>query len=156
MFFTEPKSELQIRMQIAEMLKDKVEHINYEQLCDRAYDWITKGVELPKKEKDPLNDLLTETIKKISENIGDSGDLPKPIEKKNPIIELYEKNKGRRVLDSDNNAWYICGYSVDFDCLIGGTDSYIGKADVVSDLDVIEIKHERYRYFHKQDPQILT
>lgn len=156
MFFTEPKSELQIRMKIAEMLKDKVEHINYEQLCDRAYDWITKGVELPQKEKDPLNDFLTETMKKLSESIGDSGDLPKSIEKKNPLIELYEKNRERRVLDSDNNAWYICGYSIDFDCLIGGTDSYIGKADVVSDLDVIEINHERYRYFHKQDPQILT
>lgn len=156
MFFTEPKSELQIRMHIAELLKDKIEQDNYSELCEKMFIWVTNGIVLPQKEKDPLNDLLTETMKKLSESIGDSGDLPKPIEKKNPIIELYEKNSGRRVLDSDNNAWCICGYSIDFDCLIGGTDSYIGNADVISDLDFIEIKHERYKYFHKQYPQILT
>ena len=156
MFFTEPKSELQIRMQIAEMLKDKVEHINYEQLCDRAYDWITKGVELPQKEKDPLNDFLTETMRKISESIGDSSDLPKTTEKKNPIIELYEKNKGREIQDLLLPPVVVCGYSIDFDCLIGGTDIPTLDKTSVDDSDFVDKKYERYRYISKTNSGLLT
>ena len=156
MFFTEPKSELQIRMHIAELLKDKIEQDNYSELCEKMFVWVTNGIVLPQKEKDPLNDLLTETMKKLSESISDSGDLPKPIEKKNPIIELYEKNKGREIQDLLLPPVVVCGYSIDFDCLIGGTDIPTLDKTSVDDSDFVDKKYERYRYISKTHSGLLT
>lgn len=156
MFFTEPKSELQIRMHIAEMLKDKIEQDNYSELCEKMFIWVTNGIELPQKEKDPLNDFLTETMRKISESIGDSSDLPKPIEKKSPIIELYEKNKGREIQDLLLPPVVVCGYSIDFDCLIGGTDIPTLDKTSVDDSDFVDKKYERYRYISKTNSGLLT
>lgn len=156
MFFTEPKSELQIRMHIAELLKDKIEQDNYSELCEKMFVWVTNGIVLPQKEKDPLNDLLTETMKKLSESIGDSGDLPKPIEKKIHIIELYEKNKGREIQDLLLPPVVVCGYSIDFDCLIGGTDISTLDKTSVDDSDFVDKKYERYRYISKTHSGLLT
>lgn len=48
MIFNEPKSELQVRLHIAEMLKDKVEQPNYSELCEKALKFVMDGIELPK------------------------------------------------------------------------------------------------------------
>lgn len=117
---------------------------------------LQKELNYLKKEKDPLNDLLAETMKKLSESIGDSGDLPKPIEKKIPIVELYEKNKGREIQDLLPLPFVVCGYSIDFDCLIAGTDIPTLDKTSVDDSDFVDKKYERYRYIPKTHSGLLT
>lgn len=43
MIFTEPKSELQVRLHVAEVLKDKIECDNYGELCEKMFIYITNG-----------------------------------------------------------------------------------------------------------------
>ena len=71
MIFNEPKSELQVRLHIAEMLKDKIENENYAELCEKAYKFITNGVVLPQTAKDPLE----ETMLNISRAIQNGGNI---------------------------------------------------------------------------------
>ena len=52
MIFTEPKSELQVRLHIAEMLIDKIENDNYSELCEKMFIWVTNGIVLPPQEVD--------------------------------------------------------------------------------------------------------
>lgn len=44
MIFNEPKSDIQPRMFVAEMLKDKIECDNYSELCEKAYKFVTNGI----------------------------------------------------------------------------------------------------------------
>ena len=139
MIFTEPKSELQVRLHIAEMLKDKIENDNYAELCEKAYKFITNGVVLPQTAKDPLEETMLNLSKAIQNGGNISDALPSmPIKgsKEEELKELANKNLKRLVTYKDIPC-YICGYSVEFDCLIAGTHDTNIEGVTLSNTDMI-------------------
>ena len=138
MIFTEPKSELQVRLHIAEMLKDKIENDNYAELCEKAYKFITNGVVLPQTAKDPLEETMLNLSKAIQNggNIAESLPKPQTDDKECKLKELAEKNIGREVTGKEFPR-YICGYSIEFDCLIAGTLNNTEKGVTLGDTDCL-------------------
>lgn len=141
MLFTEPKSELQVRLHIAEMLKDKIENDNYAELCEKAYKFIVNGIVLPQTTKDPLEETMLNLSKAI-QNGGNITDvlpsIPKMNQKEQELKELAERYKGSTLMHNDCICVF-CGYSVEFDCLIVGTFEEdkrgvtLGATDVILD-----------------------
>lgn len=142
MIYTDGTSELHIRLHIAEMLKDKVEQPNYSELCEKALKFVMDGIELPKIKKTPAEEateMFTKTFL-FANPIQDAlkelkkGDLPKT--KEEELKELANKNLKRLVTYKDIPC-YICGYSVEFDCLIAGAFDEIAGNVSLSDNDCI-------------------
>lgn len=142
MIYTDGTSELHIRLHIAEMLKDKVEQPNYSELCEKALKFVMDGIELPKIKKTPAEeaaDMFTKTFL-FANPLQDAlkelkkGDLPKT--KEEELKELANSNLKRLVTYKDIPC-YICGYSVDFDCLIAGTNDISMKGVTLSNTDMI-------------------
>lgn len=142
MIYTDGTSELHIRLHIAEMLKDKVEQPNYSELCEKALNFVMNGIELPKVKKTPAEeaaDMFTKTFlfaNPIQDALKElkNGDLPKT--KEDELKELANKNLKRLVTYKDITC-YICGYSVDFDCLIAGTNDTSMEGVTLSNTDMI-------------------
>lgn len=154
MIYTDGTSELHIRLHIAEMLKDKVEQPNYSELCEKALKFVMDGIELPKIKKTPAEeaaDMFTKTFL-FANPIQDAlkelkkGDLPKT--KEDELKELAYKNLKRLVTYKDIPC-YICGYSVDFDCLIAGTHDTNIKGVTLSNTDMILAVFAHYFYVPK-------
>ena len=142
MIYTEPKSELQLRLHIAEMLKDKIECDNYAELCEKAYKFITNGIVLPPQEKDQFAEVMKNLTSGLTQAIQNGGNivesLPKPQtdDKEEKLKELANKYLKKRVTYKGVNC-YICGYSVDFDCLIAETFDDIAGGVLLGDQDCV-------------------
>lgn len=145
MIFNEPKSDIQLRMFVAEMLKDKIECDNYGELCEKAYKFITNGIVLPPQEKDQFAEVmknltsgLTQAIQgnKQLDDIANSLPKPQTDDKEKELKELANRNLKRLVTYKDTPC-YICGYSVDFDCLIAGAFENGEKGISLGDNDCI-------------------
>lgn len=154
MIYTDGTSELHIRLHIAEMLKDKVEQPNYSELCEKALKFVMDGIELPKIKKTPAEeaaDMFTKTFL-FANPLQDAlkelkkGDLPKT--KEDELKELANKNLKRLVTYKDTPC-YICGYSVEFDCLIAGTHDTNIKGVTLSNTDMILAVFAHYFYVPK-------
>lgn len=156
MIFTEPKSELQVRLHIAEMLKDKIENDNYAELCEKAYKFITNGIALPSQEKDQFAEVMKNLTSGLTQAIQNGGNivesLPKPQtdDKEEKLKELANKHLKRLVTYKDTPC-YICGYSVEFDCLIAGTFDNIENSISLDDKDCVLYKafYTQYIYVPK-------
>lgn len=142
MIYNDGNSERQIRLHIAEMLKDKVEQSDFEELCNKVLRFVMDGIELPKVKKTPAEeaaDMFTKTflfanpLQDALKGLG-KGDLPKT--KEDELRELANKNLKRLVTYKDIPC-YICGYSVDFDCLIAGTHDTNIEGVTLSNTDMI-------------------
>jgi hypothetical protein len=124
------------------MLKDKVEQPNYSELCEKALKFVMDGIELPKIKKTPAEeaaDMFTKTFlfaNPLQDALKElkNGDLPKT--KEEELRELANKNLKRLVTHKDIPC-YICGYSVEFDCLIAGTFLSTEKGVILGDNDCI-------------------
>lgn len=142
MIYTDGTSELHIRLHIAEMLKDKVEQPDYSELCEKALKFVMNGIELPKIKKTPAEeaaDMFTKTFlfaNPLQEALKElkKGDLPKT--KEEELKELANKYLKRLVTYKDIPC-YICGYSVEFDCLIAGTFDNIKNGILLDDKDCV-------------------
>lgn len=153
MIYTDGTSELHIRLHIAEMLKDKVEQPNYSELCEKALKFVMDGIELPKIKKTPAEeaaDMFTKTFL-FANPIQDAlkelkkGDLPKT--KEEELKELANNHLCKHIRWKDT-ACIICGYSIEFDCLIAGTHA-VANGDKLSDTDVILSVCANYFYVPK-------
>lgn len=153
MIYTDGTSELHIRLHIAKMLKDKVEQPNYSELCEKALKFVMDGIELPKIKKTPAEeaaDMFTKTFL-FASPIQDAlkelkkGDLPKTKEKE--LKELANRNLKRLVTYKDIPC-YICGYSVEFDCLIAGAFENGEKGISLDDNDCILYQDIYSQYFY--------
>lgn len=153
MIYTDGTSELHIRLHIAEMLKDKVEQPNYSELCEKALKFVMDGIELPKIKKTPAEEateMFTKTFL-FANPIQDAlkelkkGDLPKTKEKE--LKELANRNLKRLVTYKDIPC-YICGYSVEFDCLIAGAFENGEKGISLDDNDCILYQDIYSQYFY--------
>ena len=142
MIYTDGTSELHVRLHIAEMLKDKVEQSNYSELCEKTLKFVMNDIELPKIKKTPAEeatDMFTKTLllgNPLQEALKElkKGDLPKT--KEDELKELTNNNLKRLVIYK-NIPCYICGYSIEFDCLIAGTYDTNIEGVNLSNTDVI-------------------
>ena len=153
MIYNDGNSELHIRLHIAEMLKDKVEQPNYNELCEKALKFILNGIELPKVKKTPAEeaaDMFAKTFL-FANPIQDAlkelnkGDLPKA---KDELQELCKKHTHKIIFVKNHNC-FICGYSKDFDCLIAGTNDDCDISDKIGENDVIIQPYKHYFYVRK-------
>ena len=136
------------------MLKDKIENDNYAELCEKAYKFITNSIVLPPQETDTFAEVmknLTGGLTQVIQNGGNISDsLPSmPIKgsKEEELKELANRNLKRLVTHKDIPC-YICGYSVEFDCLIAGTFENSGKGILLGDNDCILYQAFYDRYFY--------
>lgn len=155
MIFTEPKSELQVRLHIAEMLKDKIENDNYSELCEKMFIWVTNGIVLPQTEKDEFAEAMKNLTSGLTQAIQNGGNitdaLPSmPIKgsKEEELEKLASKNLKRLVTYKDIPC-YICGCSVEFDCLIAGTHDTNIEGGKLGHTDVLIDIYPRYIYVPK-------
>lgn len=154
MIYNDGNSELQIRLHIAEMLKDKVEQDNFEELCEKALRFVMNGIELPKVKKNPMEeaaDMLSKTFlfsNPLQDAIKDlnKGDLPKSQEEE---LKELANNHLKRLVTYKDIPCYICGYSVDFDCLIAGTHDTNIEGVTLSNTDMILAVFANYFYVPK-------
>lgn len=154
MIFNEPKSDIQLRMFVAEILKDKIECDNYAELCEKAYKFITNGIVLPPQEKDEFAEVmknLTSGLTRAIQNGRDITDelplMPIKGSREQELKELANKYLCKHIQWKDT-ACIICGYSVEFDCLIAGTHT-VANGDKLSDTDVIFSVCANYFYVPK-------
>lgn len=154
MIFTDGTSELHIRLHIAEMLKDKVEQPNYSELCEKALKFVMDGIDLPKINKTPAEeaaDMFNKTFL-FANPIQDAlkelnkGDLPKT--KEEELKELANKHL-KRLVTYKGISCYICGCSVEFDCLIAGTHDTNIEGGKLGHTDVLIDIYPRYIYVPK-------
>ena len=154
MIYTDGTSELHIRLHIAEMLKDKVEQPNYNELCEKALKFVMDGIELPKIKKTPAEeaaDMFTKTFL-FANPIQDAlkelkkGDLPKT--KEDELKELANQNLCKTVYWK-RKPCFVCGYSTEFNCLIIGTNDTSVVGDTLSDTDTILSVASQYFYVPK-------
>jgi hypothetical protein len=132
------------------MLKDKIENDNYAELCEKAYKFITNGVVLPQTAKDPLEETMLNLSKAIQNggNITDAlPSIPKVNNNEEELKELAYKHLHRLVTYKDIPC-YICGYSVEFDCLIAGTFENRGNGILLGDNDYVLYQAFYDRYFY--------
>lgn len=146
MIYNDGNSELHIRLHIAEMLKDKVEQDNFEELCNKVLLFVMNGIDLPKIKKTPAEeaaDMLSKTFlfPKFDKNSFDKmikeiegGEIPKS--KGGELKELCEKHIHESCVIK-NHTCFICGYSTEFDCLIAGTNVKCNDSVTLGHTDVL-------------------
>lgn len=151
MIYNDGNSELHIRLHIAEMLKDKVEQSDFEELCNKVLRFVMDGIELPKVKKTPAEeaaDMFTKTflfanpLQDALKELG-KGDLPKPNE--DELKDIATKYKGKGVVYK-GYCCRICGYSPEFNCLIAGTNDECDDSIKIGDTDVIIQPCDHYFY----------
>jgi hypothetical protein len=119
------------------MLKDKIENDNYAELCEKAYKFITNGVVLPPQEKDQFAEVMKNLTSGLTQAIQNGGNIVESLpksqinDKEEKLRELANRNLKRLVTYKDIPC-YICGYSVDFDCLIAGYNNGYGSGCFLS------------------------
>lgn len=147
MFFNDFNSELHIRLHIAEILKDKVEQTNYEELCNKVLQFVLNGIELPKTKKDPMEEIsnvlnksfpLTANFSKMFEEIaGKEAPLRTKEDELKDLFETWQNTS----FPYRGCTCFICGYSTEFNCLIVGTftdyenSNTLGKNDVTNGIN---------------------
>lgn len=150
MFINDLNSELNIRLHIAEMLKDKIEQENYAKLCEKALVFVMNGILLPKVKKNPMEESM-EMLSKLAVNSLDEYEKAKlfpPKPQADGLKELCEKNI-HDIIVVKNHKCFICGYSKDFDCLIAGTNDDCDSSDKIGENDVIIQPCKHYFYVRK-------
>lgn len=150
MFITDFNSELNIRLHIAEMLKDKIEQENYAKLCEKALSFVMNGIELPKVKKNPMEESM-EMLSKLAVNSLDEyekANLFPPKPQADELKELCEKHI-HEIIIVNNHKCFICGYSKDFDCIIAGTNDDCDNSDKIGENDVIIQPYKHYFYVGK-------
>lgn len=155
MIYNDGTSELQIRLHIAEMLKDKVEQDNYNELCEKAFIFVTNGIDLPKVKKNPLDeavDMLAKSMKQIQTDMSSIDIIGEtaPPKKESELKKAARRWQGY-CFTHQNHLCYICGYSDEFNCLIAGTYEDCEYADVLGNTDVFDKKYNHYFYIPLDD-----
>lgn len=152
MIFNEPKSVIQLRMFVAEMLKDKIECDNYAELCEKAYKFITNGIVLPPQEKDQFAEVMKNLTSGLTQAIQNGGNIveslpkPKTDDNKEELKNLYLKHAGK-VIVWNGEICFIYGYSTEFDCLIAGCRK-LGIGNSISKDDMLFDNGTYNSYFY--------
>lgn len=138
MIYNDGNSELHIRLHIAEMLKDKVEQDNFEELCEKTLKFVMNGIELPKVKKNPVEEAADMLAKLATSGLAEieKAKLPKKDTKENELESIAKKWDCYGLTHQDHLC-YICGYSTEFNCLIAGTYEDCEYADVLGKTDVV-------------------
>lgn len=148
---------LDVRIFVAQMLRNKIRRKDYEKLFDRMVNSIVKGIDLPpaKHQQENFFDVINNTLQSMKFPTIANLDLPIIKDNENPIKRAYEKYKGKTILqDRDKRTpiqGTIVGYSEEFSCLIAATKELtsgvkLGEKDIVF-MDSFADKEE-YRFFY--------
>lgn len=150
MIYNDGNSELHIRLHIAELLKDKVEQDNFDDLCNKMLRFVMNGITLPKVKKNPMEEVAEMLSKLTIEGLDEleKAKMLPPKTHRDELKELYEKHKAEMV-SVKNHACSICGYSPEFDCLIAGTDEICDDGVKCGDNDIIRMYYYHYFYVSK-------
>lgn len=150
MFINDFNSELNIRLHIAELLKDKVEQDNFDELCNKMLRFVMDGITLPKVKKNPMEESM-EMLSKLAVNSLDEYEKAKlfpPKPQADELKELCEKHI-HEIISVNNHKCFVCGYSKDFDCIIAGTNDDCDNSDKIGENDVIIQRCRHYFYVGK-------
>lgn len=153
MIYNDGNSELHIRLHIVELLKEKVEQDNFDELCNKMLRFVMNGIELPKVKKNPMEE-ATEMLSKTFVFSNPIQEALKELEKdalpkaKDELKELCEKHI-HEIIIVKNHKCFICGYSKDFDCIIAGTNDDCDDDVKVGENDAIIQPYKHYFYVGK-------
>ena len=157
MIFNDGNSELHIRLHIVEMLKDKVEQANYEELCNKVLKFVLNGIEIPKIKKDPMEEMsnvlnksfpLMANFSRVLEEI--AGEENSLRTKEDELKDLF-KNKQNTCFLYRGCTCFLCGYSTEFNCLIAGTTVDYENSNTLGKTDVTDgTNYRSYFYIPKE------
>ena len=147
MIFNNESSIVQIRLHIAELLKDKIEQDNFVGLCEKMEGFVMKNVQLPLVKKNPLDELQDFFAESLKNNL--LQDVPTPSSNRKNDIRLLAENNLCKDVKISKVRCYICGYSNEFNCLIAGTDEPCESSVNLGDTDVIIVSYCHYFYVSK-------
>lgn len=153
MIYNEGNSELNIRLHVAEMLKDMIEQDNYEELCNKALKFIIDGIDLPKIKKSSIeeaSDFLVNTMSITKfEEIEPEEEFQLSV-KETELERLCKDNILKKVIFKDHEC-YVCGYSPELDSIILGSSEEFKGNITLYDNDVLLNYQFDYYYLISKD-----
>lgn len=147
MIYNDGNSELNIRLHIAEMLKDMIEQDNYEELCNKALKFIMDGIDLSKVKKSSLeeaSDLLANIQITKFEEIEPEEEFQIPV--KETELERLCKDNILKKVTYKNHKCYVCGYSPELDSIILGSNEEFEGNITLYDTDILLNYQFDYHY----------
>ena len=130
-------NELHVRLYILEVLKDYIRDDDFDELLDKALDFVMEGVSMPKA---PAKDTTMSDISKSVLALVAGAGLDERLSKSS--LELaYDRYKMRYVFDPRNRDIHgvVVGYSNDFNSLVAVCDEGVDKGST----DFVDV-NERY------------
>lgn len=134
-------NELHVRLYILEVLKDYIRDDDFDELLDKALDFVMEGVSMPKA---PAKDTTMSDISKSVLALVAGAGLDERLSKSS--LELaYDRCKMRYVFDPRNRDIHgvIVGYSNDFNSLVAVCDEGSKKGVDKGSTDFVDV-NERY------------
>lgn len=134
-------SELHVRLYVLELLKDYVREDDFDDLLDKALDFVMEGVSIPKvPAKDTTMSDISRSIIALTTGIGLDGKVGK-----SPLESAYDRCKMRYVFDPRNRDIHgvVVGYSNDFNSLVAVCDEGSRKGIDRGPSDFVDVD-ERY------------
>lgn len=134
-------SELHVRLYVLEVLKDYVREDDFDDLLDKALDFVMEGTSIPKvPEKDTTMSDISRSIIALTTGMGFDGKI-----NKSPLELAYDRCKMRYVFDPRNCDIHgvVVGYSNDFNSLVAVCDEGSRKGIDRGSSDFVDVD-ERY------------
>lgn len=134
-------NELHVRLYILEVLKDYIRDDDFDELLDKALDFVMEGVSMPKA---PAKDTTMSDISKSVLALVAGAGLDERLSKSS--LELaYDRYKMRYVFDPRNRDIHgvVVGYSNDFNSLVAVCDEGSKKGVDKGSTDFVDV-NERY------------
>ena len=134
-------NELHVRLYILEVFKDYVRDDDFDELLDKALDFVMEGVSMPKA---PAKDTTMSDISKSVLALVAGAGLDERLSKSS--LELaYDRYKMRYVFDPRNRDIHgvVVGYSNDFNSLVAVCDEGSKKGVDKGSTDFVDV-NERY------------
>ncbi len=134
-------NELHVRLYILEVLKDYVRDDDFDELLDRALDFVMEGACMPKV---PVKDTTMSDISRSMLALATGIGIDERINK-SPLELAYDRCKMRYVFDPHNRDIHgvVVGYSTDFNSLVAVCDEGSKKGMDKGSTDFVDV-NERY------------
>lgn len=134
-------NELHVRLYILEVFKDYVRDDDFDELLDKALDFVMEGVSMPKVPvKDTTMSDISRSIIALTTGMGFDGKM-----NKSPLELAYDRCKMRYVFDPRNRDIHgvVVGYSNDFNSLVAVCDEGSKRGIDKGSTDFVDV-NERY------------
>lgn len=143
MFPTNYDSEIDIRMHIAEILIDKAEQPNYEDLCNKVLHFVLNGKKFPSRIGSFIFDRVLKDTRANMDCLGNG--KKESGSEKSELQEKAESYYGTPLIHNGHKC-EVCGYSEEFNCLIVGTNDVCNDAIPLGKKDNVDKLFYNYYY----------